>query len=67
MADAKWKQYPASLTSRDRIRQEISEQTDRFLQAGGRIEVVNVSEVTSRSIVRGVWWDVRGSGLINPG
>ena len=50
-----------TITSRERIRQEIAQQTENFLRSGGRIECLHNINVAARPIGP-VWWDTRGSG-----
>lgn len=53
-----------TVTSRDRLRQEIAQQTELFLRAGGSIVQLHVPAVASRPI-GSVWWGARGtSGLL---
>lgn len=50
-----------TVTSRERLRQEIAQQTEIFLRSGGAIEHLHVPRPHLRT-VGSVWWDVRGSG-----
>ncbi|HEY3698049.1 MAG TPA: hypothetical protein VGK97_01870 [Spongiibacteraceae bacterium] len=50
-----------TVTSRERIRQEIAQQTEKFLRDGGRIERLHIANTAARPIGP-VWWDARGSG-----
>lgn len=50
-----------TITSRERLRQEIAEQTELFLRTGGRIEQLHAAHVNARPIGP-VWWDTRGGG-----
>ncbi len=50
-----------TVTSRERLRQEIAQQTELFLRAGGRIEQLHSARIATRPIGP-VWWDARGSG-----
>ncbi len=52
-----------TVTSRERLRQEIAQQTEMFLRAGGRIENLRGAQVAARPIGP-VWWDARGSGSL---
>ncbi|HET8711105.1 MAG TPA: hypothetical protein VFM32_07005 [Spongiibacteraceae bacterium] len=52
-----------TITSRERLRQEIAQQTELFLREGGYIEQLQASNLTTRP-VGPVWWDVRGSSAL---
>lgn len=53
-----------TVTSRERLRQEIAQQTEMFLRSGGCIEHLHAPNSAIRP-VGPVWWDVRGSrGLV---
>lgn len=47
-----------TVTSRDRLRREIAQQTEMFLRAGGHIEHLHVAHAAARPIGT-VWWGVR--------
>jgi hypothetical protein len=49
-----------TVTSRERLRQEIAQQTELYLRAGGRIEHLHTAHTAARP-VGSVWWDARGS------
>lgn len=49
-----------TLTSRERLRQEIAQQTELFLRAGGRIERLHIVNAATRPIGP-VWWGARGA------
>ena len=51
-----------TVTSRERLRQEIAQQTELFLRGGGRIEKLNNANTAVRPIGP-VWWDSRGTGI----
>jgi hypothetical protein len=48
-----------TLTSRERLREEIAKQTEIFLRTGGRIEHLHIAQVVVRPIGP-VWWNARG-------
>lgn len=50
-----------TVTSRERLRQEIAQQTELFLRAGGRIERLHVAHIAARPI-GAVWWGARVAG-----
>ncbi|MFT3929992.1 MAG: hypothetical protein QM709_06805 [Spongiibacteraceae bacterium] len=53
-----------TVTSRERLRQEIAQQTDMFLRSGGHIVHLHAPAVATRP-VGSVWWGARSaSGLI---
>lgn len=52
-----------TVTSRERLRQEIAQQTEMFLRAGGHIERLHVAHIATRPIGP-VWWDARATGLL---
>ncbi len=52
-----------TITSRERLRREIAEQTELFLRTGGRIERLQIISKSARPIGP-VWWDVRGNGSL---
>lgn len=52
-----------TITSRERIRQEIAQQTELFLREGGRIDQLGAAHSATRPI-GSVWWDVRGAGSL---
>lgn len=53
-----------SVTSRERLRQEIAQQTEMFLRSGGNIMRLNAPAAINRP-VGSVWWGVRNAnGLI---
>ncbi len=53
-----------TVTSRDRLRQEIAQQTELFLRTGGSIVRLHAPTIASRP-VGSVWWGARGtSGLL---
>jgi len=55
-----------TITSRERLRQEIAQQTEIFLRAGGRIEHLHGAHVAARPIGP-VWWDSRGPAQLLTG
>lgn len=50
-----------TVTSRDRLRQEIAQQTELFLRSGGSIVHLQLPAAASRPI-GSVWWGARGTG-----
>lgn len=50
-----------TVTSRERLRLEIAQQTELFLRHGGHIEHLHIAHAATRP-VGPVWWDVRGNG-----
>jgi hypothetical protein len=52
-----------SVTSRERLRDEIAAQTEQFLRRGGRIDVVQ-SRLQGTRPIGPVWWEARGSGPV---
>lgn len=53
-----------TVTSRERLRQEIAQQTEMFLRSGGSIVHLQLPVVANRPI-GSVWWGARGtSGLL---
>ncbi len=48
-----------SVTSRERLRQEIAQQTESFLRNGGHIECLHTIRTVARPIGT-VWWETRG-------
>ena len=57
-----------SITSRERLRQEIAAQTEQFLRQGGHIDQVRISQLDAVARHIGpVWWDARGNGSLTLG
>lgn len=52
-----------TVTSRERIRNEIAHEVEQFLRRGGSIETVPGPSATNTRPVGTVWWDARGSML----
>lgn len=52
-----------TVTSRERLRQEIAQQTEMFLRSGGAIVHLQLPTVTSRP-VGSVWWGARSTAGI---
>lgn len=53
-----------TVTSRERLRQEIAQQTEMFLRSGGNIVHLHAPTAATRPI-GSVWWGARGtSGLL---
>lgn len=52
-----------TVTSRERLRQEIAQQTEMFLRSGGSILHLQLPAVANRPI-GSVWWGVRGTGSV---
>ncbi len=52
----------SSTPAHERLRSEIEQQIEAFLNQGGKIEVVQNRLEVARPIGP-VWWDTRGSGL----
>jgi hypothetical protein len=53
-----------TISSRERLRNEIAQQTESFLRLGGRIDVLRAPVAASARPVGAVWWDTRGNGPI---
>lgn len=52
-----------TVSSRERMRQEIAGQVADFLNSGGRIEYLHNTPASARP-VGSVWWETRGSGSL---
>lgn len=52
-----------TVTSRERVRNEIAHEIEQFLRRGGSIETVPGPSAASARPVGTVWWDARGSML----
>lgn len=53
-----------SITSREQLRREIAEQTERFLRHGGNIDILHAPGLAPARPIGPVWWDSRGSGSL---
>ena len=51
----------ATVTSRERLRNEIAHEVEQFLRRGGSIETVPGPAISNARPVGTVWWDARGS------
>jgi hypothetical protein len=53
----------ATVTSRERLRNEIAHEIEQFLRRGGSIETVPGPAANNARPVGTIWWDARGSML----
>ena len=51
-----------STPAHDRLRSEIEQQVERFLNGGGRIDVVQ-NQLQAARPIGPVWWDTRGGSM----
>ena len=53
-----------SITARERLRNEIAEQTEEFLRRGGHIDRVRIENGAHIRPVAQVWQEMRGGHLL---
>jgi hypothetical protein len=51
-----------TVSSREQLRNEIAQQTEKFLRHGGHIDVLQGPIIQYARPIGAVWWDIRGGG-----